>query len=61
MALATSSANIASELPLQAIAELLGVPQEDRSKLFEWSNMMVSYDDPDFDHFDPVRSPPSRC
>ena len=37
---------VASELPLQAIAELLGVPQEDRSKLFEWSNQMTGYDDP---------------
>ena len=44
--------DVASELPLQAIAELLGVPQEDRGKIFEWSNMMVSYDDPDFDPSD---------
>src|SRR3546814_5822089 len=35
---------VASELPLQAIAELLGVPQEDRMKLFDWSNQMTSYD-----------------
>jgi cholest-4-en-3-one 26-monooxygenase len=41
--------DIACELPLQAIAELLGVPQDDRHKIFEWSNQMVSYDDPDFD------------
>jgi cholest-4-en-3-one 26-monooxygenase len=41
--------DVACELPLQAIAELLGVPQEDRMKLFDWSNMMVSYDDPEFD------------
>jgi cholest-4-en-3-one 26-monooxygenase len=40
--------DVASELPLQAIAELLGVPQEHRGKLFDWSNMLVSYDDPDF-------------
>ncbi|WP_240938154.1 cytochrome P450 [Nocardioides sp. JQ2195] len=39
--------DIAAELPLQAIAELLGVPQEDRGKLFDWSNQMLSYDDPD--------------
>ena len=44
--------DVACELPLQAIAELLGVPQEDRMKLFDWSNMMVSYDDPDFDPAD---------
>src|SRR4051795_11284114 len=40
--------DVACELPLQAIAELLGVPQEDRMKLFDWSNRMVSYDDPEY-------------
>ncbi|MBJ8345859.1 cytochrome P450 [Antrihabitans sp. YC2-6] len=38
---------VACELPLQAIAELIGVPQEDRRKMFEWSNQMTSYDDPE--------------
>jgi cholest-4-en-3-one 26-monooxygenase len=41
-------ADIASELPLQAIAELMGVPQEDRHRLFEWSNRLVGFDDPEF-------------
>jgi len=40
--------DIACELPLQAIAELIGVPQEDRKKLFTWSNQMIGYDDPEF-------------
>ena len=40
-------ADVASELPLQAIAELVGFPQEDRAKIFDWSNQMMSYDDPD--------------
>jgi cholest-4-en-3-one 26-monooxygenase len=40
--------DIACELPLQAIAELIGVPQEDRKKLFHWSNQMIGYDDPEF-------------
>ena len=39
---------IAAELPLQAIADLIGVPQEDRHKLFEWSNQMLAGEDPDF-------------
>ncbi|MGJ0118790.1 cytochrome P450 [Williamsia sp. MIQD14] len=39
---------VAVELPLQAIADLLGVPQEDRHKLFEWSNSMMNADDPEF-------------
>lgn len=40
---------VAAELPLQAIAELIGVPQEDRKKIFRWSNEMTGYDDPDSD------------
>jgi cholest-4-en-3-one 26-monooxygenase len=40
--------DVACELPLQAIAELIGVPQEDRKKLFQWSNQMIGYDDPEF-------------
>jgi cholest-4-en-3-one 26-monooxygenase len=40
--------DIAAELPLQAIAELMGVPQEDRRKLFDWSNRMIGADDPEF-------------
>jgi cholest-4-en-3-one 26-monooxygenase len=39
--------DIACELPLQAIAELIGVPQEDRKKIFQWSNTMIGYDDPE--------------
>ncbi|MBP2473062.1 cholest-4-en-3-one 26-monooxygenase [Crossiella equi] len=41
--------DVACELPLQAIAELLGVPQDDRRKLFDWSNDMIGYDDPEFE------------
>ncbi|MFI1100149.1 cytochrome P450 [Streptomyces melanogenes] len=40
--------NIAVELPLQAIAELIGVPQQDRAKIFDWSNKMAAYDDPEY-------------
>jgi cholest-4-en-3-one 26-monooxygenase len=40
-------ADVASELPLQAISELIGVPQEDRGKIFSWSNRMIGYDDQD--------------
>jgi cholest-4-en-3-one 26-monooxygenase len=40
--------DVAAELPLQAIAELIGVPQEDRGKVFTWSNDMVGYDDPEY-------------
>lgn len=40
--------DVAAELPLQVIADLLGVPQEDRHKIFDWSNEMMIFDDPEF-------------
>jgi cholest-4-en-3-one 26-monooxygenase len=40
--------DVAAELPLQAIAELIGLPQDDRRKVFDWSNDMVGYDDPEY-------------
>ena len=43
---------VACELPLQAIAGLLGVPQEDRDKLFRWSNEMTGSDDPEYADID---------
>ena len=43
---------VSCELPLQAIAGLIGIPLEDRKKIFDWSNQMVSDDDPEFAHHD---------
>ncbi len=39
--------DIAAELPLQVIAELLGIPQSDRHQVFDWSNTMVGSQDPE--------------
>jgi cholest-4-en-3-one 26-monooxygenase len=39
---------VAAELPLQVIAELMGIPLEDRHKVFAWSNRLVGFDDPEF-------------
>ncbi len=47
---------VSCELPLQAIAGLLGVPQEHRDKLFRWSNEMTSTEDPEYAHIDPAAS-----
>jgi cholest-4-en-3-one 26-monooxygenase len=38
----------AAELPLIVIAELMGVPNDDRHQVFDWSNRMISGDDPDY-------------
>lgn len=43
---------VSCELPLQAIAGLMGVPQEERKKLFDWSNQMVGDMDPEFESND---------
>ncbi|MFC4372913.1 cytochrome P450 [Nocardia halotolerans] len=45
---------VARELPLQAIAELFGVPQRDRLRLFDWSNQMLNFDDPEYG--DPIEA-----
>ncbi len=39
---------ISAELPLLVIAELLGVPQEDRRMVFDWSNRMIGAEDPEY-------------
>ena len=39
---------ISAELPLQVIADLMGVPQEDRHLVFDWSNQMIGSDDPEY-------------
>jgi cytochrome P450 len=41
---------ISAEMSLQVIAEVLGVPQEDRLKIFDWSNAIGSLgiEDPDY-------------
>ena len=40
--------DVAAELPLQVIADLMGVPQEDRHKIFDWSNRMIGGEDPEY-------------
>jgi cholest-4-en-3-one 26-monooxygenase len=39
---------IAAELPLQVIAEMTGVPLADRHKVFDWTNQMIGFDDPEY-------------
>ncbi|NDH12081.1 MAG: cytochrome P450, partial [Actinobacteria bacterium] len=39
---------VSAELPLIAIAELVGIPVEDRRKVFDWSNAMIGANDPEY-------------
>jgi cholest-4-en-3-one 26-monooxygenase len=40
--------DMASELPLMAIADIVGVPMEERSKLFNWTNQVLGGSDPEY-------------
>jgi cytochrome P450 len=44
--------DVAAELPLQAVARLLGVPQADRHGLFAWANATLDYDGRDLGETD---------
>lgn len=46
-------AEVAAELPLMAILDLVGVPHEDRGKFFKWTNEMFFQDDEDIGGDDP--------
>lgn len=41
-------ADLAAELPLLVLADLLGIPRADRGLLLTWSNNLVGFDDPDY-------------
>jgi cholest-4-en-3-one 26-monooxygenase len=40
--------DIAAPLPLYVICELIGAPVADRDKIFDWSNGLIGFDDPDY-------------
>jgi len=40
--------DIAAELPLLVLAEMLGVPREERRILFDWTNRLMGLDDPEY-------------
>jgi cholest-4-en-3-one 26-monooxygenase len=39
---------VSAELPLEVIAELMGAPLEDRAMIFDLSNRLIGFDDPEF-------------
>lgn len=40
--------DVAAELPLMAIADIVGVPMDDREKLFHWTNQVLGSSDPEY-------------
>jgi cytochrome P450 len=53
--------DVAADLPLLTLADVLGVPHQDRWLLFDWSNRVIGYQDPDYAssaEFDPASGTP---
>jgi cytochrome P450 len=53
--------DVAADLPLLTLANVLGVPPQDRWLLFDWSNRVIGYQDPDYAssaEFDPAEGTP---
>jgi cytochrome P450 len=53
--------DVAADLPLLTLADVLGMPHQDRWLLFDWSNRVIGYRDPDYAssaEFDPAAGTP---
>jgi cytochrome P450 len=53
--------DLAADLPLLTLADVLGMPEQDRWLLFDWSNRVIGYQDPDYAAsaaFDPAGGTP---
>lgn len=40
--------DVAADLPLLTLADVLGVPPQDRMLMFDWSNRVIGFQDPDY-------------
>lgn len=39
---------VSAEMPLRVLADLFGMPREDRHLIFDWSNKVIGLDDPEY-------------
>ncbi len=46
---------VSAILPLAVIAELMGLPQEDRNQFFRWTNEIIGANDPEFQRDDGLK------
>jgi len=40
--------DVASHLPMEVICEMMGVPEEDRQAIYDLTNRLIGFDDPEF-------------
>jgi cholest-4-en-3-one 26-monooxygenase len=46
--------DLAAQLPMEVICEMMGVPQEDRRGIYDRGNQMVGFDDPEYNPDGPL-------
>ncbi|QFY13092.1 cytochrome P450 [Nonomuraea phyllanthi] len=51
-------ADVTDDYPIHNLADLLGIPDDDRGQILEWTNRVIGYQDPD--HATVVRGPDGR-
>jgi cytochrome P450 len=40
--------DLASDMPLRCLADIFGLPREDRYLMYDWANRVIGYQDPDY-------------
>jgi len=40
--------DVAADMPLLSLADILGMPQEDRYLMYDWANRVIGFQDPDY-------------
>ena len=40
--------DVAAQMPMEVICEMMGIPREDRREIYDLSNRLIGFDDPDF-------------
>ncbi|MGW4963615.1 cytochrome P450 [Nonomuraea sp. NPDC004186] len=51
-------ADVTDDYPIHNLADLLGIPPEDRGRILEWTNRVIGYQDPD--HASAVHGPDGK-
>jgi cytochrome P450 len=44
--------DVSADLPIWALADVMGVPTEDRKLLFHWANRVIGFQDPEYAQYD---------
>jgi cytochrome P450 len=49
--------DLSADLPVWTLAEVMGVPADDRGRLFHWANRVIGFQDPEYAQYDEQGKP----